>query len=108
MRRYEMIKDKKLFNNIIRKGSFVKDENFVIYYMLSKNINPKFGIAVKKKLGTAVVRNKVKRQTRALIDKNKKGFKNGYNYIIMIREKSLVNNFNSMNISFVKLLERIK
>lgn len=109
MKRNEMIKDKNVFNTIIRKGQFVKDENFVIYYkdnnLYSKN---KFGIAIKTSIGKANVRNKLKRQTRQIIDFNKKKFKNSYNYIIMIKEKSLQNGYNEMNKSLNKLLERIK
>jgi len=107
MKRKEMIKDKITFNTIIRKGKFIKDDNFVIYYLPSNDSNTKFGIAIKRTIGKAVVRNKLKRQTRFIIDKNKKKFKNGYNYIIMIREKSLDNGFNSMDKSFNTLIERI-
>jgi len=107
MRRKEMIKDKNTFNNIIRKGKFIKDENFVIYYLPNEDNKTKFGIAIKKNIGKAVVRNKLKRQTRFIMDKYKKKFKNNYNYIIMIREKCLENGFNSMDKSFNTLIERI-
>lgn len=109
MKRNETIKDKKVFNTIIRKGQFVKDENFVIYYkkntIYTKN---KFGIAIKTSIGKANVRNKLKRQTRQIIDLNKKKFKNYYNYIIMIRGKSLENGYTKMKKSMEMLLERIK
>ena len=88
---------------------FVKDENFVIYYK-ENNLYKynKFGIAIKTSIGKANVRNKLKRQTRQIIDLNKKKFKTSYNYIIMIRERSLQNGYNEMFKSMEKLLERIK
>ena len=109
MKRNETIKDKKVFNTIIRKGHFVKDENFVIYYK-ENNLytKSKYGIAIKTSIGKANIRNKLKRQTRQIIDLNKKKFKNSYNYIIMIRGKSLDNGYNKMFKSMEKLLERIK
>lgn len=109
MKRDEMIKDKKRFNYIIRKGRYNKDKNFVIYYVPSLEEDKiHFGIAVKNSLGCAVVRNRVKRQTRSVIDKNKKLFKNGQDYIIMIREGCIGNNFASMNASLTEILKGIK
>ena len=86
MKRYEMIKDKKYFNSIIRQGKYSKDKNFVIYYINNKSGASKFGIAIKKSIGSAVDRNRLKRQTRAIIDDNRKIFKKSYDYIIMIRD----------------------
>ena len=43
-------------------------------------------IAVSKKQGNSVERNKIKRQLRNIIDINKNLFKKHFNYIIMIRK----------------------
>ncbi len=109
MKRYEMIKDKNDFNYIIKKGKFVKDKLFVIYYRDSEKDNhfTKFGIAIKKCIGNAVTRNRLKRQTRSIVDKNKKMFQKNYDYIIMIREGCLNSSFSKMNESLESLLERI-
>ena len=105
MKRTEMIKDKKIFNEIIRKGKYTKDKNFVIYYIDNKSEHTNFGIAIKKSIGTAVVRNRLKRQTRAIIDNNRKLFKNSYNYIIMIREGCLTSSFSEMSSSLETLMK---
>lgn len=109
MKRIEMIKDRDLFSKIIKKGHFVKDENYVIYYMDkdNKDDNSHFGIAIRKKIGKAHIRNRLKRQTRAIVDKNKKKFKKTYDYIIMIRNGCLKNNFESMDESMEKLLGKV-
>lgn len=106
MKRYEMIKDKKYFNSIIRNGKFVKDKNFVIYSVESDRDNiPLFGIAIKNSIGCAVVRNRLKRQTRSIIDKNKNLFKKDRDYIIMIRNECLNLDYNSLNNSIVALMK---
>lgn len=87
MKRYEMVKNKKDFTQIINNSKkFRKNSYFVIYEQKSDNTFPLFGIAISKSCGNAVDRNKLKRQTRSIIDKNKNLFKNNYKYIIMIRK----------------------
>lgn len=110
MKRFEMIKDKKYFNHIIRNCRYVKDNVFVIYYNHSYDENhfSHFGIAVKNSIGNAVTRNRLKRQVRSIIDKNKKMFKKDFDYIIMIRKGCLEKNFNSMNESMINLMKGIK
>lgn len=106
MKRIETIKDRRIFNNIIKNGKFIKNQYFVIYYMKSESENNKYGIAVSNKLGKAVVRNKLKRQTRAIIDDNKNLFKNAFNYIIMIRKTCTEAEYSTMNEAFKSLLEK--
>ena len=108
MKRREMIKDKKVFNNIIQKGSFYKNKLFVIYIKEKKNENTMFGIAISNKTGKAHLRNKLKRKLRAIMDNNKKLFQNNYDYIIMIRKACQDASFQEMNDSLVSLINEIK
>lgn len=105
MKRIETIKDQKLFNNIIKKGKFKKNEFFVIYYINKEEVQNNYGIAISKKVGNAVTRNKLKRQTRAIIDKHRNLFKNNNNYIIMIRKSCADTDFNILEQSLINLLE---
>ena len=106
MKRVETIKDQKLFNNIIRNGQFVKNNFFVIYNIMKEKEKINYGIAVSNKLGKAVVRNKLKRQTRAIIDNNRNLFKKGHNYIIMIRKGSVGAEYNVLERALVEILEK--
>lgn len=106
MRRSEMIKDKRRFNQVIKSGHYNKDKYFVVYSLPAQETGlPHFGIAIKKNIGHAVLRNRLKRQTRSLIDKNKKLFKNDRDYIIMIRDGCLFGSFDEMDRSIVDLLK---
>jgi ribonuclease P protein component len=107
MKRAEMIKEKKYFNYIIRNGKFIKDKNFVIYYVKNTEENhfTHFGIALKNSIGNAVTRNLLKRQTRSIIDNNRKLFQKDKDYIIMIREGCLKIPFNKMEQSIVDLMK---
>lgn len=83
------VKNKELFNNIIKTGSQTRSKYFYIYYKDNNLDYSRFGIAVGKKIGKAVVRNKYKRIIRMILSENKKTFKNNRDYIIMIKNTGL-------------------
>ncbi len=106
MKRIETIKDQKLFNNIIKNGQFKKNNFFVIYNIMKEEPNIMYGIAIGKKVGKAHLRNKLKRQTRAIIDSHRNLFQNGHNYIIMIRKGCANAAYNVLEQALVELLEK--
>ena len=108
MKKYETVKLEKDFNNIIKKGHFIKNNYFVIYNLPNDLTFPRFGLAVGKKLGNAVERNKFKRQLRSIIDENKKYFNKGQDYIIMIKGTCKSIKFSEMKESFASLIKEKK
>ncbi len=105
MKRTETIKDQKVFNHLIRNGKFVKNKYYIIYNEETKEDKIYFGIAISNKVGNAVTRNKLKRQTRVIIDKYRNLFKNRHNYIIMIRKACKDSEFSSLDHAILELLE---
>lgn len=107
MKKKDTIKSQKDFSTLIKTGRFIKTKDYVIYYK-ENNLNKKrFGIAVSTKLGNAVTRNKLKRQTREIIDKLNSLFKNNKDYIIMIRKGCLETPFHQRVESLEKKLKEI-
>lgn len=106
MKRYEMIKKHEDFNNIIQKGKKINGK-YAIVFRIEKNYEkPNFGIAVGKKIGNAVTRNKFKRQYRNIIDNYRFLFKNNNNYIIMIKKEANKASFAELKEDLKELLER--
>lgn len=105
MKRRETIKDKKVFNNLIRNGRYNKNEYFIVYSSKTTEEKINYGIAISKKVGNAVTRNKLKRKTRAIIDNNRNLFKNKHNYIIMIRKACIECKYSELENALIKLLE---
>lgn len=105
MKKREIVKDNKKFNEIINKGSQVKNKYFIIYKEKKKQSFPNFGIAVGTKIGNACIRNKYKRKIRAILDENKNVFQNDTDYIIIMKKTCLDINYKQMSDELVKLIE---
>ena len=68
----EILRDKRDFNDVYSNGRSYVNKNLVIYVLNDENYNGKVGFAAGKKLGGAVVRNRVKRLLREAYRLNKK------------------------------------
>lgn len=55
------------FNKVIDEGQIIKADSVTIYFQENALGYTRIGISIPKKSGTAVVRNKMKRQIRAII-----------------------------------------
>lgn len=106
MKKREIVQKSQDFAKIINNQKKISNNFFIIYYKENK-IN-KFGISVPKKLGIAVLRNKLKRQLRFLIDKNKLLFPKAYDYIIICKKGCINISFMELQYQFEKLIERWK
>ncbi len=106
MKRYEMVKSHEKFNEIINKGNRLKGKYAYIFSKEKEFDKPNFGIAVGKKLGNAVVRNKFKRQFRNIVDKNRFLFKNNNNYIIMIKREANNASFSELETDLINTLKK--
>lgn len=96
LKRENRLTKNKHFNYIYKHGQSIKAGSVVLVYTKTKYKPFKVGFSVSNKIGKAVVRNKVKRQMRAIFasiinDVNKK-----YNYVFIAKE-------NIVNMSFLNI-----
>lgn len=106
MKKKDIVKSKILFNDIIKNGKRISNKYYVICYELSNDSSSKFGIAVGKKVGNAVTRNKIKRQIRNIIDNHIKYIQNHHNYIIICKKEVLNLSFREMNDYLIDVLNK--
>ena len=71
MKKEYRIKKNEEFQKIIRQKKSIVHSKFVIYFRKNDE-HLRIGISVSKKLGNAVVRNKIKRQIRMMISSQRK------------------------------------
>ncbi|WP_338969806.1 ribonuclease P protein component [Spiroplasma endosymbiont of Labia minor] len=67
MKNKNIIKKNIEFQSIIDKKRYQKNVSFIVYYEKNLQNYLRFGISVGKKIGNAVLRNKLKRQVRNMI-----------------------------------------
>ena len=108
MKKRDIVKSNELFNEIIAKGNKISNKYYIVCSMPKDFIKNNYGIAVGKKVGTAVVRNKIKRQVRNIIDKNRKLFPNYHNYIIICKKEVTSLTFTRMEKVLIELLKEIE
>lgn len=106
MKKYEVVKTHEEFTSIIQNGPVLKNKFYNIYIRKSDLQIARFGIAVGKKLGNAVARNKIKRRMRNILMNQKKLFSKGYDYIIIMKEKTKEATFVELETKLLELLSK--
>ena len=108
MKKQYRIKNSDEIETVMKKG-FSKANPFFILYKYQNPTNHHFRMAISapKKLGNAVVRNKMKRRIRASIQANQKLFHPNCDYFIIAREKCLDINFEAFNQNIIEICKRV-
>jgi len=91
MKKINIIKKNEDFKRIITSNKPLKGELFNIYIERTSEKFHHFGISVSKKVGNAVIRNKIKRRLKSIIDK--KNYQNGFNCIIIVKRAITLHKF---------------
>jgi ribonuclease P protein component len=73
------------FGRVYRKGKFLSNRYFVIYYLRHPGPAYRIGFSVSRKLGKAVRRNRSKRRLREICRRHAEIFPNGYDYVFIAR-----------------------
>lgn len=104
MKKKNIVKEKKDFDRAFKLKKQIKSKYAFLYTYDTKD-NYRFGICVSKKLGNAVVRNKLKRQVKDIIDKSKLHFKSK-DYIIILKKSAVGTEYLKLKEDLVKLLKK--
>lgn len=67
MKKSYRVKSDKDFQAIFQQGQHVANRQFVLYYLDQDRGHLRLGLSVSKKLGNAVVRNRIKKRLRHLV-----------------------------------------
>ncbi len=105
MNKEKILRKSEDFSNIISTGKNIKNKYFSLYY--KESASTLYGITVPKKVGIAVIRNKLKRQTKNIISNNEKYIQSNYNYVIIIKEPALNLDYDGLQENLLELIKKV-
>ena len=105
MNKEKILRKSEDFSTIISNQKYFKNKYFSIYYKESDKTL--YGITVPKKVGKAVIRNKLKRQLKNIISNNEKYIQSNYNYVIIIKEPILQLNYDGIKNNLLELIKKV-
>ncbi len=105
MKKKHIIKSNDEYNRIINNTTPLKYKDFLIYVERNNSDSYFFGFSVGKKVGNAVIRNKIKRRIKNILDE--KDYQNGFNCIIMVRKAIVDKDFQTMRNDLLVALDKI-
>lgn len=107
MKKKHRIKKNDEFQTVFQKGKSTANRQFVVY-QLDKEEQPNFriGLSVSKKIGNAVVRNRIKRMIRQSITELKDEIDSGKDFVIIARKPCAEMTYEEVKKSLIHVFKR--
>ncbi len=97
------------FRFIFAKGNSVANRLYVLYVIRKDRSRPsRVGFSVSKKVGNAVVRNRVKRLMREIVRKHLWRFSSGYDLVVIARKGAAESAYVESETQLLKLLVKAR
>lgn len=81
------------FRKVMKLGKRLSSRNFVLFIKKNENLFHRLGIVVKKEIGPATFRNRMKRYIREFFRLQKHQIKGSYDIILMVKKGCSVNRY---------------
>lgn len=101
------VKENYEFRRIYHKGKSAVSPYLVVYCQKNRSGENRLGVTVSKKLGHAVVRNRVRRRIREIYRLNREQMKQGWDVIVVGRGRSVDGSYEKMNEAYLACLRQL-
>jgi ribonuclease P protein component len=95
------------FEAVYRGGQRRSSPQFAIFYRANSLSRSQFGISVKKALGSAVVRNRIRRRIREILRRNRSEYPTGWDIVIHPRRSVADSPFAPLELELRNLLQGV-
>ncbi|MDI3548524.1 MAG: ribonuclease protein component [Halanaerobiales bacterium] len=101
----DSLKKNRDFKRVYSRGRSCANHNLVLYYFPNNLDKNRVGFSISKKIGKAVVRNKLRRRLREII-RLKNNLKEGYDLIFIARKPVVKLDYHDLEKNVINLLKK--
>lgn len=99
--------DRSDFSKVYKYGKSTANRQFVLYVYKNAHVEHfRLGISVSKKIGKAVVRNRMRRLIKEIVRQHAPRIREHHDLVIVVRKAALDLSFDEMNRSIIHVLKR--
>jgi ribonuclease P protein component len=91
--RVERINDPQDFKRVMKSGRRITSRNFILFMKQNRNAFHRLGIVVKKEIGAATFRNRIKRYVREFFRLHKHEMKGSFDAVLLVKKGCSVNRY---------------
>ena len=95
------------FQQVFRAGKSIPGREIVLYGLRTKRKLARFGFSISKKVGCAVVRNRVRRRLREICRLHLPDLKVGWDLVMVVRSEAAVRDFWALQTAFQQQAQRL-
>jgi ribonuclease P protein component len=106
MKTLTTLKKNKEYRNVYSRGKSVADRHLVLYFLANNLDFCRFGFTVSKKVGNAVVRNRIRRLLKEACRLNSTSFKGGFDLVLVARRSMAGLEYRQVEESLLKLYKK--
>lgn len=95
------------FQQVFRVGKSVSGREIVMYALRTRRKVARFGFSISKKVGCAVVRNRLRRRLREICRLEQKHLKTGFDLVLVARSDAAASTYHDLNQAFQQQAQRL-
>lgn len=101
------LKESHLFRRLYHKGRSAANGYLVLYCRRNGSQGNRIGITVSRKLGHAVVRNRVRRRLREIYRLHEANFLPGWDVVVVARSRAVTASYQSLERAYLSLARKL-
>ena len=107
MRFSHSLKENSMFRRLYAKGKSAANSYLVVYCRKNGSSENRIGFTVSKKLGHAVVRNRVRRRLREIYRLHEEEFRQGWDLVVVARSRTVNAPYAKLDRAFMHLSDKL-